>query len=770
MRVAGDVLVLLEVREKSGRERWDCFFVVLSLFLRAKRQRSGEAFLLSFPLSGGIAEQRSFRSGSGAKKRFYRLSLEFSSGTKGRKKKNSLETKNFKNFKNRERLGVARTHLALGDEAQGNYRPAAAYIGVLFVSFWILLSYMVPAEFFSFLFFLNVVLLSLEAPLSNSSRKARRNSPSLSPLSPPSSSFTPQVPISLFVTMEIVKFALCSVFISRDGALASEAGGGGGGEPARARNSDIVEDLGQVRHVFSDKTGTLTSNEMQLRAVAVKGEAYGDLGEGGEEEEERAAPADASDAADTSAAAPRPRARLVKLESFAAGGDAEAALEAFDPRLARATAAMRSAGFWREAADAGGSDADVLALATSSPRAVAAAVVAAAASSASSPALARLAASASPSSGLVSGGGGGGWRGSWMGGGGGGNNAGGSDNNAGGSDNTATAAADSAAAAAAEAASPESVSGGRSSPAFDDDGDDRDPGPSPPAVVPTLNPAPVSARRRRLRAAEGRRGASEGGGAAALSPPSSSDDSDDGGVPALSTATTPGAALSRPSFTGASPSLTMRTPGGGGGNGGRESATGSARRPPLPPGAAAAACVSAAAAATPYQQQQQRQRTPGDEGLSAAVLGHHMLDFWSNVCLCHSLIVARHESGSRGGGGSLGASAGEEGDAATAAAAKVSGGDKGAEASPSPSLLLPPPPPITTSSPLYPAYQGPSPDEVALADAARRLGFEFVGRSRTHITLRVSFFSLLEFFSSEGESAVCVGLSVASFPSLSPSL
>ena len=738
---------------------------------------------LSFPSSEAAAERRSIslvfpfeRRDSGAKKLSKRQRSEeaflssflgvFSSGTKGRKKKNSLETKNFKNFKNRERLGVARTHLALGDEAQGNYRPAAAYIGVLFVSFWILLSYMVPAEFFSFLFFLNVVLLSLEAPLSNSSRKARRNSPSLSPLSPPSSSFTPQVPISLFVTMEIVKFALCSVFISRDGALASEAGGGGG-EPARARNSDIVEDLGQVRHVFSDKTGTLTSNEMQLRAVAVKGEAYGDLGEGGEEEEERAAPADASDAADASAAAPRPRARLVKLESFAAGGDAEAALEAFDPRLARATAAMRSAGFWREAADAGGSDADVLALATSSPRAVAAAVVAAAASSASSPALARLAASASPSSGLVSGGGGGGWRGSWMGGGGGGNNAGGSDNNAGGSDNTATAAADSAAAAAAEAASPESVSGGRSSPAFDDD---RDPGPSPPAVVPTLNPAPVSARRRRLRAAEGRRGASEGGGAAALSPPSSSDDSDDGGVPALSTATTPGAALSRPSFTGASPSLTMRTPGGGGGNGGRESATGSARRPPLPPGAAAAASVSAAAAATPSQQQQQRQRTPGDEGLSAAVLGHHMLDFWSNVCLCHSLIVARHESGSRGGGGSLGASAGEEGDAATAAAAKVSGGDKGAEASPSPSLLLPPPPPITTSSPLYPAYQGPSPDEVALADAARRLGFEFVGRSRTHITLRVSFFSLLEFFSSEGESAVCVGLSVASFPSLSPSL
>ncbi len=52
---------------------------------------------------------------------------------------------------------------------------------------------------------------------------------------------------------------------------------GAGGEPARARNSDIVEDLGLVEYVFSDKTGTLTSNEMQLRAVAVKDAAFGGL-------------------------------------------------------------------------------------------------------------------------------------------------------------------------------------------------------------------------------------------------------------------------------------------------------------------------------------------------------------------------------------------------------------------------------------------------------------------------------------------------------------
>jgi P-type E1-E2 ATPase len=47
------------------------------------------------------------------------------------------------------------------------------------------------------------------------------------------------------------------------------------GEAARARNSDIVEDLGMVEYVFSDKTGTLTSNEMQLRMLAINGQEYG---------------------------------------------------------------------------------------------------------------------------------------------------------------------------------------------------------------------------------------------------------------------------------------------------------------------------------------------------------------------------------------------------------------------------------------------------------------------------------------------------------------
>eukprot|EP00884_Botryococcus_braunii_P012317 jgi/Botrbrau1/21086/Bobra.0144s0084.1 len=75
-------------------------------------------------------------------------------------------------------------------------------------------------------------------------------------------------------------------------------------------------------------------------------------------------------------------------------------------------------------------------------------------------------------------------------------------------------------------------------------------------------------------------------------------------------------------------------------------------------------------------------RTTPKARARAIVLGHHVADFWTIVCICHNLIV---------------------------------------EANPKPWR-----PPV---------YQGPSPDEVALVDAARALGFEFKRRSRTHLNL-----------------------------------
>lgn len=45
--------------------------------------------------------------------------------------------------------------------------------------------------------------------------------------------------------------------------------------PALARNSNLNEELGQVKYVFSDKTGTLTENIMVFKKCSVMGRVYG---------------------------------------------------------------------------------------------------------------------------------------------------------------------------------------------------------------------------------------------------------------------------------------------------------------------------------------------------------------------------------------------------------------------------------------------------------------------------------------------------------------
>lgn len=45
--------------------------------------------------------------------------------------------------------------------------------------------------------------------------------------------------------------------------------------PSRVRTMNLNEDLGQITHVFSDKTGTLTQNVMDFRKCTVGGKAYG---------------------------------------------------------------------------------------------------------------------------------------------------------------------------------------------------------------------------------------------------------------------------------------------------------------------------------------------------------------------------------------------------------------------------------------------------------------------------------------------------------------
>lgn len=72
--------------------------------------------------------------------------------------------------------------------------------------------------------------------------------------------------------------------------------------------------------------------------------------------------------------------------------------------------------------------------------------------------------------------------------------------------------------------------------------------------------------------------------------------------------------------------------------------------------------------------------------VSDYIFGWHMVDFWTNICLCHSLIIEERKL------------------------------DDGR---------------------VERVYQGPSPDEVALVEAGRNVGFIFQDRTKDGILLKM---------------------------------
>eukprot|EP00951_Prasinocladus_malaysianus_P047036 scaffold648617_cov48-Prasinocladus_malaysianus.AAC.1 len=95
------------------------------------------------------------------------------------------------------------------------------------------------------------------------------------------------------------------------------------GESAKCRNSNLMEDLGKIDYIFSDKTGTLTSNDMRLRQVAVKGVVYGK--------------------------------KEIELERVAPHDDAEKAMGIFDPGMLLCMKQFQSMSSWTRWAKSGGS-------------------------------------------------------------------------------------------------------------------------------------------------------------------------------------------------------------------------------------------------------------------------------------------------------------------------------------------------------------------------------------------------------------------------------
>eukprot|EP00210_Caulerpa_lentillifera_P001750 g1680.t1 len=182
----------------------------------------------------------------------------------------------------RESVGKDRYYLALDQYVQGNYDNGAIYVALNFITFWILTSYMVP--------------------------------------------------ISLFVTMEIVKFWQAFVFVNNDQSMTDPEDPS---EHAHARNSNLNEDLGKVEYIFSDKTGTLTSNEMQLRKVNIKGITYGD--------------------------------NNFKVENCIESNRGFDALHNFDERMSTSVDLLKKKSYWNDLVECGGSREYILSMPVSDP-------------------------------------------------------------------------------------------------------------------------------------------------------------------------------------------------------------------------------------------------------------------------------------------------------------------------------------------------------------------------------------------------------------------
>jgi len=78
------------------------------------------------------------------------------------------------------------------------------------------------------------------------------------------------IPISLYVSMSTVKF-IQSYFMQQDLQMYHEPSD----TPAKVRTFALNEELGQITHIFSDKTGTLTENIMEFRKCSINGVSYG---------------------------------------------------------------------------------------------------------------------------------------------------------------------------------------------------------------------------------------------------------------------------------------------------------------------------------------------------------------------------------------------------------------------------------------------------------------------------------------------------------------
>lgn len=78
------------------------------------------------------------------------------------------------------------------------------------------------------------------------------------------------IPISLYVALEVFKLMLSYLMRWDDEMYYRPLD-----KRPNIKTSDLIEELGQVEIIFSDKTGTLTTNDMEFKKCSVNLQIFG---------------------------------------------------------------------------------------------------------------------------------------------------------------------------------------------------------------------------------------------------------------------------------------------------------------------------------------------------------------------------------------------------------------------------------------------------------------------------------------------------------------